>query len=298
MPADGMNAPMAAPLISMRPALEPTADPSWIIGQHGFDPLCDRSHQSRFSISNGFLGVRGERAVNRSAKAGHPPRTYVAGLFNVMGAEQPIPALVPAGDWLCVNLLLPGAPSALNPEDVSNHYRTLDLRRGTLLTGGSLVGMPGLAIHLRVLRLVSLDERAIGLQLIQLEVEEGAFDITFEAAFDGLNFGLKADQLEQDVGMWRTRSSGKRVAMASASSLRLDGQVVVPGTPSPFKSVWTWRTRPGQVVCFERMVAVARSDVPAEDPIVGVREKLDASRRLGWRGVLETHAASWAERWR
>ncbi len=292
-----MNAPAPVPLISMVAALQPTADPAWVIGQQGFDPLRDSSHKSRFSISNGFLGVRGERAINRGASSDGPPRTYVAGLFDISGAEQPIPALVPAADWLRVDILLPGRPSSSNAEDVSSHYRTLDMRRGALLTGGSLADMPGLAIHLRVLRLVSLDERAVGLQLIQLEVEEGAFDIALEASLDGLDFGLKADRLDQGVGVWRTRSSGKRLAMASMCSMRLDGQVVAPGTPSPFKSVWAWRTHPGQVACFERMIAVVRSDAPAEDPGADVRDKLDASCRLGWRGVLEAHASAWAGRW-
>ncbi len=264
----------------MAAALQPTADPAWVIGQQGFDPLRDSSHKSRLSISNGFLGVRGEPAINRDASSDVPPRTYVAGLFDIRGAEQPIPALVPAADWLRVDILLPGRPSSSTAEDVSNHYRTLDMRRGVLPTGGSLAGMPGLAIHLRVLRLASLNERAIGLQLIQLEVEEGAFDITLEASFDGLDFGLKADRLDQDIGVWRTRSSGKRLAMASICSLRLDGQVASPDTPSPFKSVWTWRTHPGQVACFERMVAVARSDTPAEEPGADVRDRLAVSSHL------------------
>ena len=292
-----MSAPVPAQLIGMTAALEPTADPDWNIRQHGFDPLRDSSHQSRFSISNGFLGVRGERAINRSAKADMPPRTYVAGLFDVRGAEQPIPALVPVADWLRVDILLPGDAAALNAEDVSDHYRTLDMRRGTLLTGGSLVGTPDLAIHLRVLRLVSLSERAVGLQLIQLEVEKGEFDIRFEASFDGLDFGLKADEIEPDIGVWCTRASGKRLAMGAAASLRLDGQVLAPRTPSPFKSVWSWRTSPGQVVCFERMVAVARGDTPADDPRGVVRGKLDTSSRQGWRNVLDAHAAAWAVRW-
>ena len=293
-----MTAPVPALPISMGLALEPTADPAWVIGQQGFDPLRDSSRQSRFSISNGFLGVRGGRAVNRGANSDVPPRTYIAGLFDIRGAEQPIPALVPAADWLRVDILLPGRSSSSNAEDVSNHYRTLDIRRGALLTGGSVTGTPGLAIRVRVLRLASLNERAIGLQLIQLEVEEGAFDITFEASFDGLDFGLKADRLDQDVGVWRTRSSGKRLAMASMCSLRLDGQVAPPDTPSPFKSVWTWRTHPGQVACFERMVAMARSDTPAEDPGAEVRDKLEVSSHLGWRSVLGAHDASWADRWR
>ena len=288
---------MSDPLITIGAALKTIHDPAWIVSQNGFDPLRESSHQSRFSISNGFLGVRGGATINRSAIAGPPPRTYVAGLFDVRGAEQPVPALVPAADWLRVNILLAGKPSASNAEDVSHHYRTLDMRQGALLTGGRLMGIPGLAIHVRELRILSLHDRAIGLQLIQLKVKEGAFDITFEACFDGLDFGLKADRLELDIGEWHTRNSGKRLSMASASSLRLDGRVLAHASPSPFKSVWAWRTRPGQVACFERMLAVERSDTLTEDPAAGVRDRLDASCRLGWRRILETHATAWAERW-
>ena len=86
--------------------------------------------------------------------------------------------------------------------------------------------------------------------------------------------------------------------MASMCSLRLDGEVLKPGTPSPFKSVWSWRTHPGQVMCFERMVGVARSDTPTDDLDATVQGTLEASCRLGWRSVLEAHAASWAGRWR
>ena len=44
-------------------------------------------------------------------------------------------------------------------------------------------------------RLVSLDDRAIGLQLIQVEIEHGEIDVTFEASFDGMELGLVADRI-------------------------------------------------------------------------------------------------------
>ncbi len=274
-----MNPPAA-----MTPALRPTADPGWVIDQPGFDPLRDSSRQSRFAVSNGFLGVRAGRAINCGADGVVPPRTYVAGLFDCGGPERPIPALVPAADWLRVGIALPGGPAALNPDDVSSHYRTFDMRRGALLSGGHLVGVPGLAIRLRVLRLVSLSERAIGLQLIQIEVEQGEFDVTLEASFEGLESGLKAERLEHDLGAWRTRSSGKRLAMACACSLRLDGEELPPGTPGPFRSTWGWRTRPGQVACFERMVAVTREDAPAGDP--GAAARAASARPAAWAGAV------------
>ena len=282
----------------MRLALQPTDDPDWIMDQHGCDALRDNSRESRFAISNGFLGVRAGHSINRDAHSLLPPRVYVAGLFDSAGADQPISGLVAVPDWLQVRVSLPGGASVPHPGEVTSLQRTLDLRRGALLTGGSMVSVAGLAIRARVLRLVSLRERAIGLQLIQLQIEAGEVDLTLEASFGGLAFGLEADRLEQDLGVWRTTSSGKRLAMAAASSLRLDGEVLTPGTLGPFSSTWTWRTHPGQVACFERLVAVARSDEPATDPAIAAGSVLEASRRIGWRGVLAAHEAEWAARWR
>ena len=77
---------------------------------------------------------------------------------------------------------------------------------------------------MRTLRLVSLSDRAIGLQLIQLEIEDGEVDVTLEASFEGTNLGLVAERLGQDLGLWHTQHSGKRLAMATAASLQVDGQ--------------------------------------------------------------------------
>ena len=85
-----------------------------------------------------------------------------------------MPGLVPAADWLQVRILLPGGPLVHHPGDVSSHRMTLDMRRGALLSEGRHVEDAATwASALRTLRLVSLSERAIGLQLIQLEIEDG-----------------------------------------------------------------------------------------------------------------------------
>ena len=118
----------------MEHALEPTADPAWVLDAEGYDPLREGSLESRFAISNGFLGVRGARAMTRGARWVVPPRTYVAGLFDTPGTERAIPGLVPAADWLQVRILLPGGPLVHHPGDVSSHRMTLDMRRGALLS--------------------------------------------------------------------------------------------------------------------------------------------------------------------
>ena len=281
----------------MEHALEPTADPAWVLDVEGYDPLREGSLELRFAISNGFLGIRGARATTRGARWIVPPRTYVAGLFDTSGTEGAAPGLVPAADWLQVRILLPGGPLVHHPADVSSHRMTLDVKRGALLAESRQLKASDVRIHLRTLRLVSLSERAVGLQLIQMEIKDGEVELTLEASFEGVNLGLICERLDHDLGVWRTHGSGRGLAMAAASSLQIDGQDLSPTALGPLKWSWSWKSRPGQVVCFERSVAVTRSDTQGLDPGSGARDKLGISRHLGWRGVLAEHEAAWASRW-
>ena len=86
----------------MQRALEPTADPAWVLAVDGFDPLRDNALESRLTISNGFLGVRATRTVGRGERWILPPHTYVAGLFDIPSPEQPISGLVAAAEPLAV----------------------------------------------------------------------------------------------------------------------------------------------------------------------------------------------------
>lgn len=278
--------------------LEPTADPAWIFEQQGFDPLRDSSRESRFAVSNGFLGIRGGRTINRVPGTAIAPRTYVAGLFDMVHADQPISALVPAPDWLRIDISLSSQGAATIVDDFSFHHRTLDFRRGALITESRIANAPGMAMRLRVLRLVSMHNRALGLQLVQMDVDAGAVEATLEASCEELEFGLVTEWLEQGVGVWRTHTAGKRVAMAVAASLCVDGRVVAAKTLGPFKWSWTWTTRPGQVVRFERMVAVARADALTDDPRKQAEGHLATAATVGWSSLLDLHEASWADRWR
>src|ERR1700731_1077538 len=100
---------------TMEHALGPTADPAWVLDADGYDPLRESSVESRFAISNGFLGIRAARAITRGARWVVPPRTYVAGLFDAPGAEPLVTERVPGADWLQVSILLPDGPLVHHP---------------------------------------------------------------------------------------------------------------------------------------------------------------------------------------
>jgi trehalose/maltose hydrolase-like predicted phosphorylase len=282
---------------TMGEALDPSPDRRWVLVADGYDPLRETSLESRFAISNGFLGVRGARATTKGSRWIVPARTYVAGLFDTAAAGA-VPALMPGPGWLAARVLMDGRPLVDHPGDVDSHKVTLDLKRGLLLTEWRSPGPDGPGVRIRTARLVSQARRAIGMQLIQVNMEEAGVPFALEAACDGLGTGLEQGVIEQGLGVWRTLHSDMGLAMADAASLDIDGGCA-PATPlGPFSWSWRWTSRPGQVAGFVRLVALARATGLDPDLDTEAIAQLAAAQGLGWRGVLAEHEAAWAERWR
>jgi trehalose/maltose hydrolase-like predicted phosphorylase len=278
--------------------MESSSDLAWVLTAEGFDALREAIYESRYAISNGLLGLRAGRAVSRGERWAFPHRAYVAGLFDIPSPEQPLPALIPAPGWQHIRITLPDGPLIHHPAEAFSHRRTLDMRRGVLLTGCRFIHHPTIVVQARDLHLVSLSERAIGVQVIELKIEDGEVDLAVEASFEGLGLGLESERIEQDLGVWRTKYSGKRVAMAAVLSLQIDGSEVVPTMPGPFVWSWHWKTHPGQIVSVARLIAVARGDAQDADPGSVAWEKLGVAQQVGWRKVLQEHEAAWSDRWR
>ena len=177
----------------MQQALQPTQDRDWLLVEQGYDPRRERSVESRFTVSNGFLGVRGSRAISRgpswvswlhTLRWASWPRTYVAGLFDTPNTEPPVPALVPVADWLRLRVLINGKALLRGAGDTLGHQRILDMRRGLMLTEWRQRDPGGMVVTATTLRLVSLADRNLGLQLVRLEMEHGNAEVSVDARFD------------------------------------------------------------------------------------------------------------------
>lgn len=284
----------------------PTSGPTWTIRQWRYDPTLESSIEARFAVSNGFLGVRASRAVSRDPawiSWQHTlgwsswPRTYVAGLFDTPNADPPVPALVPAPDWLRARVAIDDTPLVLRSGELVRHWRTLDLRRGLLITEWHQRQPGGRLARLRSMRLVSLAERALGLLVLELVVEGAAAEVTLEALFEVGSTGLELQAIEPGLAVWRTGFTRKRLAMASAASLTRGDEELTPATREQFAWAWRWTSRPGEPVTLVRQVAFARGE---GDDRVGecATEALGRAVTAGWAGVLGAHASAWAERWR
>jgi trehalose/maltose hydrolase-like predicted phosphorylase len=290
----------------MHEALEPTQDLGWLLTHEGYNVLSESALESRLAFGNGFLGMRAARSVSRGptwvgwlgySRWASWPRCYVAGLFDVPNIEPPVPALVPVADWSRVRILLDGEPLLAREGEVLIGTRTLDMRRGLLLSAWTHRTPAGISATGRELRLLSLADRAAGLQLLWLALDRDGVDVRLEASFAMAGLGMEPVRLEQDLGAWRTEGTRKSVAMAGAATLRLGDNVLAPARPFPLRSVWRWRSVAGQAAEFDRLIAVARGDMPEDDPAPPASAALARTRALGWRAVVAAHEAAWDARW-
>lgn len=286
--------------------LDPTPDPQWSLKELSYDPIREAGIEARLAIGNGFLGVRGARAVSRGPvwmswtqglSWASWPRTYVAGLFDTPNTEPPVPALVPAPDWLRVRVSLDGRPLRLRAGSLLKHERTLDFRRGMLLSDWRQRDVFDRVARVRTLRLVSLANRALGLQIVQLEIEDGKAEITLEAVLENPGPGLELARMEPRVSLWRTEESDKSLSVATAAGLQIKERSLEPSFRDPLKRTWTWTSVPGAPALFWRLVSVTRGDgEPDENVITRARVFLERAEQAGWREALSAHESAWAER--
>lgn len=290
----------------MRDVTQPTPDPGWVLTHEGYDVLTENAVESRFALGNGFLGMRASRPYSRGPtwvswlgyiRWASWPRCYVAGLFDRPNTVPPVPALVPIANWSHVRVVLDDQPHLMLDGAIDTSRRWLDMRRGLNLGETSYRAHAGIVMTGRELRLVSLADRAVGLQFGRFSLDRDGVDVMFEADFAMAGIGMEPLQLDRDVCAWRTQGSGKSVAMAGSAELHVDGQPLVPRRSFSLRWTWRWRSVAGQVVELIRLVTVARSDRLADDPAPVAVDALARSRSIGWRGVLAAHEAAWQRRW-
>lgn len=199
-------------------------------------------------------------------------------------------------DWSRVRILLNGEPLLAREGEVLLGTRKLDMRRGLLTSAWTHRTPAGVTVERRELRLLSLADRAAGLQLVQLSLDRAGVAVRLEASFALAGLGMEPVRLEQDLGAWRTEGTRKAVAMTGAATLRLGSDLLAPDRTFPLRWAWRWRSVAEQVVEFDRLI---RWHVPIRRRTIRplASAALARSNALGWRAVLTAHEAAWDARW-
>ena len=277
--------------------------PEWRLHEAGLALAREPDIESRFTVANGLLAMRGARDLGRAAawnswittfRPVSWPRCYVAGLFDMPDIEPPVPVAMPAPDWLRLRLRVGGTALRLRPG--ADFTRTLDLRRGLMVSEWRHAMPGGCVVHLRALRLAARHDPALALQAVQIILDRDGIEVALDALPDPAGVGLELARLEPGLAVWQAEHAPHSLALATSAGLARGGVALAPQSRTPLGLAWRWSTRAGEVVEFHRLVAVARG-ADGTDPAPAATDAAARGTALGWRGVLDHHAAAWARRW-
>jgi trehalose/maltose hydrolase-like predicted phosphorylase len=298
---------MDATLVSneLESLLESSFDPAWQLIEDGYEPAREAETEALFAIANGLLGVRASRAISRGptwVTYQHQlnwaswPRTYIAGLFDTPNVLPPVPGLVPAPDWLRLRIWVNDRLLLLRSGVLQRHRRTLDMRRGLLVTDWEQRALGGQVVKVRTLRAVSLADRALAVQLLRLGIEGEPARVRLEASFEFTGSALELLRIERYAALWRTAESGKTVAIAARAGLYAE-QSTASEHIGALKWTWTWEQEPDKPAHFGRLVAFAKGDTKGSDTERRASEAMARAEKVGWRAVLASHEEAWIKRW-
>ena len=140
----------------------------WSIVERGFDQEWMGNAETVFSLSNGFLGVRGTFEEGRPAIE---PGTFCNGFhetWQIVHAEEAYgfaktgQTIVNVPDTSIVKLYVDDEPLYLPTARLTDYERTLDFRRGVLSRDMNWSTPSGKQVRVRSKRIVSLENRHLG----------------------------------------------------------------------------------------------------------------------------------------
>lgn len=290
----------------------PIDDPLWRIEEDGFNLAREHEIESLFAVSNGYVGSRASLAEGSPLSN---PATFIAGVYdtNSLAQGDPVPELAVAPDWMQLTLLVGGREFRLEDAGYLWHRRTIDLRHGILWREFDYSAPNGGLIHVRACRLASLADRHVLFQCIQIKAENRVPGIHLRASTEpGTEY---PDQVRltsescppSDAGddatnllELCTRSTGIKVAIATAGRLRIDDTVMPPTLERlPGRRIESWELdiEAGKTYRFDRLVVIYTSR-DTEQPAVMAARHLRGLLQVDPDDVIGAHARTWDERWR
>ncbi len=173
----------------------------WQVREPEIDPRTLGAAEAVFSLSNGYLGVRGTLdEVDPCVERG----TYLAGVFEThplaypeggYGHPEEGQSIVAVPDGTPLRLVVDGAPLDVREISPEVHERVLDLRAGTLDRRLRWRSPSGTTLELRSRRLVSLAERAVAAIRYEVRALDGPAHVVVRSE---LAVGIRPPEVESD----------------------------------------------------------------------------------------------------
>jgi trehalose/maltose hydrolase-like predicted phosphorylase len=293
-------------------------DPRWVMTADGWEPGSEPGIEAVFALVNGYLGTR---AALEEGSDASDPATFINGVFDAATEEvaqaaatpehqiiaAPTPELVAAPDWSRLRITADGEPLEVDPAELLEQRRTLDMRRGVLVREWR-VRSGSRTTRLRSLRFASLDDRHVLGQVLELTPEDWSGPLQIEAIVEGdvTNDGGIRHLIDHQTrrveggGLLTAATAEKRTRLcfAAAATSSEGGEVDLEDatTSTALVQRWSFDATRGRTCTMRKIVTVFTSRDDA-DPDARAIQKLKEAVGIGVPTLLERSARAWAERW-
>lgn len=289
-----------------RQQLEPTADPAWVLIEEGFNLAREHEIESLFTVANGYIGTRGSLSEGSSLSA---PATFIAGIYDV-DPKWPVPELAVAPDWMRLRSRVDGSEIRLEGGHSLLHRRVLDMRQGIMWREWRHQDAEGRVSHLRLLRLASLADRHLLVQMVWFTPENYSGRLELETHIEpaanlpgrmALLYERKIERPESIARLLplRTANTDVIVVFAATSRARLpDGRLIEPAARGRHEDIerWSLDLAMGKTIRLERIVLVYTSR-ETESPAATAVAHIEAALARGIDGLIADHIGAWEARW-
>ncbi|OFZ18828.1 MAG: hypothetical protein A2X94_01000 [Bdellovibrionales bacterium GWB1_55_8] len=304
----------------------PHMDPAWVILREGYDPAHELEVESLLTVSNGYVGTRGT-LFERGSPLG--PGTLVAGLFERIKEDNPIPALVAAPEWVRVRIsILPEESEEEREEETASSFEN-DILGGTYQQNHRVLDMgsamlwrelkhqdpAGRVTSVRGFRLASQEDRHLFLQSFTLIPENYSGRLRVEAEADLYPSKHKSylNPYPSRIAIVRARAGkgepiivnysyagGAQISVAQIGVLNVTGNRLMHPAVSRIENRvanhWEFEAELGKEYRLDRFVSIFTSR-DSRKPAKQSRAHVTSMAERPMETHLRSHLDNWKSRW-
>ncbi len=288
-------------------------DPSWIIYEDVSDLKKRKLHEALFTISNGYLGMRG---INEDMPVNTWPGTFIAGAFDK--SECMCAEMVNFSNAIPLYLIINGEKSDLDKAEILWHKRLLDLKNGAIYRD-TVFKTGDKETSFKSLRFICRNDRNLAVMFCEITPLNWSGELKMVSELDGTVHNAFAnyfpdewvrhlwlesinDNYDPDTVMVvRTRDVGVKYCFASYLSI-----------DRPFEEVKRFKKIFGEKVVEEATVKVFEGKplnvvkyiavedtrhVPEEELVKATTNILNRYKIIDKDTIWENNQKAWAEKW-
>ncbi|MFH1282705.1 MAG: glycosyl hydrolase family 65 protein [bacterium] len=279
------------------------AENKWLIWEKGLNIDKQAANETRFTIGNGYLGIRG---IYEEIPNGSQPGTFITGVFDSISSQ--VSELVNAPNPIDFRISFGGEKVDITAMDVLSHQRALDMSKGLLVRKTIYSSAHKRRFNYQSLRFVSMQQKHIGVYQVFFTPLDEKATISVQSSVNEsiMNKGLVTEGSKKHFHIYEFSKFGsinylavktfeKNILISYASQLKLYKNYKNQTIPH---RVFRLSVNKGETVVFTKYFSIHTSHHIGEHALKKRTIKtLKRSVKQGFDNLLRENTNAWHRKW-